>query len=160
MAHNNKTSESNQVESVKLSHGQFVVRDRLPENVVVERLINPLTQEELADGWRMVLPRSSKTRPVHHHSVYLSQLPEHLWRYLKLYTNSDGVEQFRVLRDKIYHYSVRRTSYDRLLLELYREVTRQDRYPNPERVRGLLNNSDLQNYKHGGWLMLRAKKMC
>lgn len=157
MAPKNKNSESIQ-EPVKLSHGQFYVYDKFPENVVVERLINPLSQEELADGWRMVLPRPSKNRSVHHHSVYLSYLPEHLWRYLKLYTNSDGVEQFRVLRDNIYHYSVKRTPYDSLLLDLYREVTRY--VPNVDRIRDLLTNTDLQNYKHGGWLMLRARNMC
>lgn len=153
MASNNKSSNS-----IKLSHGQFIVYDKFPDNEIVERVVNHISQEEMADGWRMVLPRPSKNRPVHHYSVYLSQLPEHLWRHLKLYTNSEGVEQYRMLRDKIYHYSVKRTPDDDLLLDLYREVTK--RSLNVVHIRELLNTIDLQNYKHGGWLMIRAKKIC
>ena len=156
MASQNKNSESNQ-ESVKLLHGQFYVYDKLPENVVVDRLVNPLSQEEIADRWRMVLPRPSKNRPVHHYNVYLSYLPEHLWCHLKLYTNSNGITQYRLLRDNIYNYSIKQTPSDSLLFDLYREVTNYT--INNGRIRELLNNSDLQNYKHGGWLILRARRM-
>lgn len=152
----NKTHQS-QEQQVKLLHGQFFVYDRFPENVTVERLVNPLTQEELADGWKMVLPRPSKNRPVHHYSISLSYLPEHLWKYLKLYTNADGVTQYRVLKDKVYHYSVKHTPYDYLLLNLYKAVT--NKTTNHKRIRDLLNYTDLQNYKHNGWLMIRARKM-
>ena len=49
---------------------------------VNDTVITPLNQEELADGWRMVLPKSSQYKKQHFFNIQLSHLPEHLWRHV------------------------------------------------------------------------------
>lgn len=155
MSPKNKSVNNQVPEPVKLSHGQFVVYDKFPENVVVERVVNPLTQEDLADGWQMVLPRQRKDRPTHHYSVYLTELPQHLWKYLKLVTNEDGVQEYELLRDNIYVYSVKRSRYDNLVRDLFNQVTAV--HPNMTQMHSLV--SELESAHIKGWLMIRAKRM-
>jgi hypothetical protein len=150
-----KTVTTNLSKPVKLSHGQFVVYDKFPENVFVERVINPLSQNDLAEGWQMVLPKPNKNRPTHHYSLYLSELPPHLWKFLKLYTNEDGIQQYRLVRDNIYIYSIRHSQFDDQLIELFEQITTTN--PNLNYMQTLV--SQLENHNVTGWLMTRARKM-
>ena len=137
----------NSVEKRKL--GQFVVND-----VVV----SPLNQEELADGWRMVLPESKPSTKQHFFNIQLSHLPEHLWERLnteKTYKNANeqNVTYYNPIVDKIYTYNVKVSEFDNLLFELFNVVT--SNYPNVEQLRNLVENLDQLRVK--GWLMIRAK---
>lgn len=137
----------NSIEKRKL--GQFVVKD-----VVV----SPLNQEELADGWRMVLPESKSSTKQHFFNIQLSHLPEHLWERLnknKTYKDEQNVTYYNPVVDKIYTYNVKISEYDNLLFELFNVVT--SKYPNVEQVRSLVEN--LEQLRVKGWLMIRAKRL-
>jgi hypothetical protein len=137
----------NSVEKRKL--GQFVVND-----VVV----SPLNQEELADGWRMVLPEPKKSTKQHFFNIQLSYLPDHLWERLntkQTYKDEQDVTYYNPIVDKIYTYNVKVSDYDNLLFELFNVVS--SKYPNVEQVRSLVEN--LEQLRVKGWLMIRAKRL-
>ena len=123
----------------------------------IEKVIcKPLTQDDYANGWRAVIPHSSKNnkQPIHHWSVTLAQLPPHLWyKYIKdmnKYNNTFN----SVIRDGIYHYTVTSTEYDETLLALYHEVKR-GYSANKDKMREYINKLDEVN----GWLIIRVKKL-
>jgi hypothetical protein len=129
--------------------GQFVVNDVI---------IPPLNQEELADGWRMVLPKTKSSTKQHFFNIYLSHLPEHLWERLnakKTYKSEENVTYYNAIIDRIYTYNVKVSEYDNLLFELFNVVT--SKYPNIEQVKNLVENLEQQRVK--GWLMIRAKRL-
>jgi hypothetical protein len=114
----------------------------------------PLTQEELSDGWRAVLPASKRGNPIHHWSVSLAQLPAYLWRDSFIKYDSEGREFIPVIRDGIYHYSINRTEYDNQIIELFNEIQKQK--VNRAIVKQLVDELD---GKVNGWIMIRAKKL-
>jgi len=147
----------NVVEKRKLGFGQFYVNDVV---------ISPLNQEELADGWRLVLPRSKPSNKQHMFNVQLSQLPEHLWRHVntdRTYkserVNSNDEQEsetyYMPISDGIYTYNVKVTEYDNLLFELFNLVT--SKHPNVEQIRTAVEN--LEQLRVKGWLMIRARRL-
>ncbi len=149
-----QVSSDKHTETSSLKHGQFKVQLLNQDNELQDFIINPLTQEELADGWNLVLPRETKDSTIHHFSVYLSQLPPHLWSFLKTVYDENGSEHYGTIRDNIYHYSIKSSKYDDLVLKLYKLVM-QD-FPCKDAVGKLYSQLEQQRVK--GWVMIRAKK--
>ncbi len=147
-------SDNQHTETSSLKHGQFKVQCYNEANELQEYIVNPLTQEELADGWNLVLPRETKDSTIHHFSVYLSQLPPHLWSFLKIVYDQSGGEHYGTIRDNIYHYSIKSSKYDDDIKKLYKLVM-QD-YPCKDAVSKLHTHLEQQRVK--GWVMIRAKK--
>jgi hypothetical protein len=141
-----------------LKHGQFKARFENfsnGEKTFEFHVINPLTQEELAEGWKMVLPRPKLDSTIHHFNVYKSQLPFHLWKKLKGFHNEDNEEEYSDIRNKIYTYSVKPSKYDDLVTELGRCVLARN--PNLSRIRELTN--ELEQHRVKGWVMIRARTL-
>jgi hypothetical protein len=121
-------------------------------NEMVNVTVPPLTQHELSDGWRLVLPRQTKKSYVHHFSIYLSQLPPHLWS--KLRSSNMKMENYNTIKDNIYHYTVKKSNSDEALVELYHELMKTT--PNKEVVTSCY--SELEESSVKGWIMLKAKR--
>jgi hypothetical protein len=139
------------VESDNRTHqGQFYVYQKHSDNTKTKVLVNPLSQDELARGWSLVLPRVRNDTRIHHFKIFLSHLPEHLWN--KLHTDNDNLH-YNVISDNIYRYSVQKTDNDNYIKELYRHVMKRNF--NSIIVKELYDNLKNENVK--GWLMIRAR---
>jgi hypothetical protein len=148
-----KESVSNAATS-GLKHGQFITTMKTKDNHKVQHTVDHLTQEELADGWRLVMPRVRKDSTIHHFSIYLSQLPPYLWAQLRENHSSDE-EHYEPINDSIYQYSVKPSKHDSKITELYKQVMKT--HPDRERVSGLYKYLEEQRVK--GWIMIRAKQI-
>lgn len=137
-----------------LKHGQFKVKFLTEDFKEVEHIVNPLTQEEIAEGWQIKMPHAHKDSTIHHFSVYLSQLPPHLWKSLYKTYNEDG-EHYRTIHDGIYQYSIKMSKYDSYLQKLYTLLMLQ--YPDIDQVSKLYEHLEKQRVK--GWIMIRAKNL-
>jgi len=122
--------------------------------------IKPITQDEFSDGWKAVLPSIKSGNPIHHWSVTLAQLPPHLW--CKRRIEYDGNKQnFKVIKDNIYYYSVNKTAHDANLILLYEELMKGELSDNKvikELLSKLEVNEDSSKSNISGWLIIRAKK--
>ena len=151
--------------AIKNKYGSFTV-DVNGEEVVV----NPLSQKELADGWRLVLPKVKSRRVTLSHGnrkiikykknykifrINLSQLPEHLWSVLNS-KYEDGQYSHSVAKDNMYLYIVKETPVDKEIRQLYdyfcyKNYTTEDL----EDMRNLV--TVLEDNNVTGWVLLRAK---
>lgn len=136
-----------------LKFGQFYVYQKQSDDTKMKVLINPLSQDELANGWSLVLPGVSKNTRIHHFKIFLSHLPEHLWN--KLHINNDDPEYYDVISDKIYRYSVQRSANDNYIKELYNCIMNCNF--NSFKVRELYDYLKNNNVK--GWLMIRTRHL-
>ena len=150
-----KSTHDNNVNESGLKHGQFKIQMKTENNQALEYVINPPTQEDYVDGWNLKLPREKKNSTIHHFSVYLSQLPPHLWNLVRIECNEDGSEQYTKIRDKIYHYTVKQTKTDEDVFKLYHLITNQSH--DHEEISKLYRSLEQQRVK--GWVMLRAKNI-
>jgi hypothetical protein len=156
----------------KLHFGRYtlaVTKEINKVNVTEQYECDPLTQEQIADGWQTVLPGKNDERPIHHWSVTMAQLPPHLWSKIKFKFNNNkddssyGMQLFNehkrpiynIIKDKIYFYSINTTEHDDVLIKLYNEVMSTS-YANKTNIKNYLEHLD---GKITGWLIIRAKKM-
>ena len=135
-----------------LKHGQFKVTMNTSEDPI-ECLVCPLTQNDLANGWQQILPQERKNSIVHHFSIYLSQLPPHLWTYIKL--DRDSEDHYETIHDNIYHYSIKKSKYDDQVLDLYKVV--MSKSPNLAQLSQCYNRLNQQRIK--GWIMIKAETL-
>ena len=146
---NKDTNIDNELES-KTSQGQFYVYQKHENNTKSIVLVNPLSQDELAHGWSLVLPRVSNKTRIHHFKIFLSHLPEHLWKHL--HSDNDTLH-YNVISDSIYKYSVQKTANDEYIKELYSYLMKRNF--NNNKVKQLYDYLKNENVK--GWLMIRAR---
>lgn len=140
----------------KLPFGHYKVINSNQDEVEIK----PLSQDDFADGWQSVLPRSNSSTPIHHWSVTLAQLPPHLW--CKYRIEYEGNKPYSpVIKNDIYYYSVNKTSHDSNLILLYKELVKGSLSDNKV-IKDLLSklevNTDLSKSNISGWLINRAKK--
>ena len=83
--------------------GQFKASMQVGDTYV-EQVVDPLTQSDYADGWCMVLPKANKLSTKHHFSVFLSQLPPHLWSKVRY----DSKYNYLPIEDNIYFYTLKK----------------------------------------------------
>ncbi len=148
-------TELNQQKDHGLKHGQFKVKMKTVDHQYEEIVVDPLTQDEYAEGWNLVLPKETKKSTTHHFSIYLSQLPPHLWNAVRLEYDHDGNEHYSTIFDNIYNYTVRQSKSDSDVLKLYKLVTQN--YPNLSNVEYLYKTLEQQRVR--GWVMTRAKSL-
>ena len=168
-SHQNKFD--NELESSTFQ-GQFYVYQKQIDNTILSSyakhdsntktkvLVNPLSQDELAHGWSLVLPRVNNKSRIHHFKIFLSHLPEHLWDQLhlenkNLYDKNCTSIYYNIITDKIYRYSVQRSVNDNNIRELYNNVMKRNF--NSNKVKELYDNLKNENVK--GWLMIRARNL-
>jgi hypothetical protein len=136
-----------------LKHGQFYVYHRNTDGKKIKQLVNPLSQEEIADGWYQVLPKPKKNSTTHHFSIYLSQLPPHLWN--RIWLDEENPDTYEKIRDKIYTYSVKVSKHDNEIRKMYKLIRAQ--YPNLEEISQQFKL--LQSARVKGWVMNRAHNL-
>ena len=142
-----------------LKHGEYKIRmnhiDNEKKITLIEGIVKPLTQEELADGWLQVL-YGQKKNMIHHFSIYLSQLPMNLWSKAKrTYTSDKNKDYYKKIKISNYHYTIKYSSNDELIFELYKNV--MSRTHDLNKIKELYKKLDENRVK--GWLMIRARKM-
>lgn len=135
------------------THGKFIIKVAKEDlsNELVS--VNQLSQKELSEGWQLVLPMQTKRSNIHNFNILLDNLPCHLWN--KLRNNNVNKEYYSTIKDNIYHYTVKKSDTDSLLLSLYREIN--ETLPNRDIVSKLYQ----ELYQTGirGWIMLKAKSL-
>jgi hypothetical protein len=152
-------------------YGSFTVRVGEETQVV-----NPLTQKELADGWRLVLPKARSERIIisngkkkftRRNKLYkifrinLSQLPEHLWdRRRTIY--EDGVFSHYIVKDNLYLYIVNQTPVDNEITQLFNYVNLKNNSINLDENDMLCIRSHVQTLEDNdvkGWVYIRGKRL-
>lgn len=135
----------------------------------VEKMINPLTQNELAEGWEQVVPsprskvyfitkngsnfrRTKKLK--HYFKIDLSKLPENLWDKLKP-VYEEGLFSYSIVQNKIFVYIVNPSVVDNEIRELYCLINQQ--HFNKEKAMKLLQVLEDNNIH--GWVVIRAKNL-
>jgi len=123
------------------------------------------SQQELADGWRVVLPNykrkkteniSQKPRKKNkeiYNEVTLAQLPPHLYpKFLERNAHSTNV----TIYDGNFKFRVIETQYDDMIQELYKLVFVKNPSVNQkEKMRELVEVLEANHVS--GWLIIRAK---
>lgn len=139
----------------KVNHTKVSQQSEFSYNIIgTEKVVcKPLTQDDYANGWRSIIPRSSKNnnQPIHHWSVTLAQLPPHLWHNYKKDIHKDSNIFNRVICDGIYHYTITQTDYDEILIGLYHELQRNYN-ANKNNLHEYIKKLDGVN----SWLIIRA----
>jgi len=110
-----------------------------------------LTQNELAEGWKQVLPNRGNKKLINHFSVTLAFLPEQFWKKL-IKIKSNDTELYRVIVNGITRYTIIETNQDEIMINLFNELS----FKNPDIK--LLNKyvNELDTSQHSCWLVLRA----
>ena len=134
------------------SHGEFYVYLKKNGNTDYSKFIcSPLTQDQLSDGWVQVLPRRTRNNETFHFNVQLSELPSHLWHKVK----EDFNGNYKLVKNNIYHYTVKKTVMDDMCFQLYKLVYSNN--PNLDRMSKLV--SKLESHKMRGWLLIKARSI-
>jgi hypothetical protein len=132
-----------------LKTGDFFVNQIIDGDINIVK-VSPLTQEEIADGWKQVLPKAHPSVKTHQFKIYLSQLPPHLWGKIKW--NNDIIDTYPLISDRIYKYTVKKTNFDLDILQLYNHIIHKhivyDELKNQVKY--------LQSNNVKGWVMLKA----
>jgi hypothetical protein len=115
-----------------------------------------LTQNDLAEGWQQIIPRSNKKNFINHFSITLAHLPRHLWTKLKKnYKKIDNefTSPFKMIKDGLTRYTIIESNQDYLMLDIYEELEKL--YPNIELLQELCEKLDKS--QHSSWLVIVAK---
>ena len=153
------TTQLPEVESQQLKHGHFKVKliklNDIKTHDIVESIVKPLNQEELADGWLQVLKKNKKL--IHHFNIFLSQLPMNLWgKVQRTFSKSkDDNDYYKKIKNKNYHYTIKHTPQDELIFKLYQNIL--SKTPNLETINELYK--DLEEKRVKGWVMIRAHNL-
>ena len=134
-----------------------------------EVIVNPLSQNELADGWNLVIPRPQrkliyynrngrfimrKKKLFNYFKIDLSKLPESLWHKLTP-VYEEGIYSYCTVKDNRFIYIVNPTVIDDEIRELV-YLMNQLKF-NTSRVMELLQI--LQDNDIHGWVVIKAKKL-
>jgi len=136
-----------------LKHGQFKVLYS-NDSKFVEQTVNHLTQEEIADGWQLAMPRLQRYSELHHFSIYLSQLQPHLWPKL-VETHYNGETRYELINDSFYQYTIKPSKNDDKIKKLFELISKSS--PDIKLIKPLYKNLEEQRIK--GWIMLKAKQL-
>jgi hypothetical protein len=134
----------------------------------VSNLIKPLSQNDLAGGWRLVVPRvkriaktykdetTGETVTKQGYNIYrvkvnMAQLPYHLWK--RVHTTRNGMVR---VNDKSHHYIVNPTNVDSEIRELVTLLNEPYDSLYREQVINLVNV--LSDNKVYGWPIIAANK--
>ena len=133
------------VEIPKRKTNHFFVFDK---NMNKYNEIKYLSQIELAEGFRQVIPYCSKvTKLMNHFSVTLCFLPEYLWSKLRYVEDN-----YKTIKDGSTLYSIVETNQDNNMIKLYSEITKL--VPDKLVLYYLIN--ELDDSQHTSWLVIRA----
>ena len=140
-------------ESQKVS-GQFTTYFK-ENGEMKEYVVSHPTQEELADGWNLVVPKVRKDSTQHHFSIYLSQLPSQYWKFLSVGVDYEGREYYKDIKDGIYTYSIKMSKYDNDIKQLYNHLQKVNY--DTRQLRKLYEKLLMNRVK--GWIMIQTKNL-
>jgi len=116
------------------------------------------TQQQLADGWRKILPRNNiveiennekivKEHMIHYNEVNLAQFPPYLFKYLRSEKDIyyDGFFKFRVIK----------TEYDETMMKLYHLLCKKYHNKKEQETIKILCEF-LQSHNISGWMIIKA----
>jgi hypothetical protein len=154
-------AQTQHAEQVQVSRNKFqtLVSFPMTNQETLKYMVEPLSQEDIAAGWNLVTPTKTDDGTIFHFSVYLSQLPPHLWSKLRHVTNENNIQidEYKNIKDKIYFYSVKYSKSDYYAKQLYQLVMSEHYYANKSKIADLVHKLEKQNVK--GWLMIKARSM-
>ena len=129
------------------------------------KLIKPLSQNDLASGWQLVVPRIKyytklnenesgfkKYSNIYRSKINMAQLPPHLWSKVR-YQYNGNIK----VSDKSHYYYVEKTNVDSELYELNTILQKPYEVKNTDKVIELLNV--LKDNDIYGWLVIKANTM-
>ena len=139
----------------------------------IEKKINHLKDEEMSEGWRLVLPNfimrkvNNNVESVnnverkyrrywkfHKFSVHIGQIPYHLMHRVKnVYKDNKKIGYY--VRNKIYEYNVYMTDVDNEIIKLAKVL--HTPCPRKHVVKDLVDKINSANVKYG-WVLLKANK--
>ena len=117
-----------------------------------------LSQQQLADGWRKILPRTNlvevekdgktiKERKIHYNEVTLAQFPPYLFKYLE-----SGKEFYY---DSFFKFKVLKTEEDEKIMKLYNLLSKK--YPSQEEKETIKTLGEFLESKNiSGWMTIKA----
>ena len=144
-------------------------KDKISVDGFVERKVKYLNDEEMADGWRLVLPnyilrnarkdnnmkrKYNRYWKFHKFDVHLGQVPYHLMFKVRQVYNEENMVGYYV-RDKIYEYNVSSSDVDKEIKILAKVLHHP--CPNRQRVKKLVEKITSGGVKDG-WVLLKANK--
>jgi hypothetical protein len=132
-----------------LKLGEFFINQIIDGDINIVK-VGPLSQEEIADGWKQVLPKPHPATKTHQFKIYLSQLPPHLWGKIKW--NTDIIDTYPLISDRIYKYTVKKTKYDLYILQLYKHINQK--YIDFDELQKQVEY--LQSNHVKGWVIMKA----
>lgn len=133
--------------------------------------INNLSQNALADGWQLVVPKPNRVKMVNNFNgkivtttkkyynyfkIDLSKLPDELWDSLSP-VYEEGIYSHSITKNKRYVYIVNPTVIDDEIRELRELVNSYNWELNKDRMMELLQVLDDNNIY--GWVIIKAKKL-
>jgi len=145
-------------------------KDKVNVDGFVERKIRHLNDEEMSDGWRLVLPnyilrtikdldnnnkKYNRHWKFHKFNMHLGQVPYHLMCKVKKVYNDDKLVGYYV-RDKIYEYRISLSEVDKDILNLAKVLHYP--CPNVRRVKDLVKIIQSEGIRDG-WVLLKANKI-
>lgn len=127
--------------------GQFKVILITNNKNLIECNVLPLTPIEVANNWKIILPKVKHRTTIHHFNIYLSELPPHLWKSFSI----NGY--YNTIKDHIYQYSIKKNKYDSDIIKLYKLIMYNT--TDKQNINDLYIKLKQNNIK--GWIMLKAK---
>lgn len=110
-----------------------------------------LSQKELSEGWRQVMPRMHNRKLLNNFSITLCFLPDYLWSSLYKLKNNEG--DYIINDGARTRYTIIETNQDDIMINLYNELKKL--HPDNETLLSYIN--ELDESQHNSWLVLRAK---
>jgi hypothetical protein len=156
---------NNSTESVEQSTNATQSKIRVKTNVIPFTNVKPLSQNELAQGWQLVVPRVKRIKKeqkdelgnatvkvssnIYRSKINLAQLPLHLWCRLNRNNNK--------IVDKSHHYFVEATPVDDDIITLVNILKQPYSEQYTTRVHSILET--LKENDIYGWAIIRATEL-
>ncbi len=143
-----ESDSANKQDRPKRKPNHFYIYNKF-ENKLEE--VKYLSQKDLSEGWRQVMPRMNNKKLLNNFSITLCFLPDYLWSSLYKLKNKDG--DYIINDGARTRYTIIETNQDEIMINLYNELKKQ--FPDVETLSAYIN--DLDESQHNSWLVLRAK---
>lgn len=143
-----ESDSANKQDRPKRKPNHFYIYNKF-ENKLEE--VKYLSQKDLSEGWRQVMPRMNNKKLLNNFSITLCFLPDYLWSSLYKLKNKDG--DYIINDGARTRYTIIETNQDEIMINLYNELKKQ--FPDAETLSAYIN--DLDESQHNSWLVLRAK---
>ena len=159
-------------------HGSFNVRVKQTDGTIKKHTVNSLSQHDISNGWRMILPNKKLITVTHKKEdgtivnlrktnesffkINLSQLPPHLFNKLIPVYRKGHLIHYKV-SDKCYTYLVQETPIDSHILKLLKYcnlyengyvIYKEDELEEIKESLAILNENEIK-----GWVAIKSNRL-